>query len=53
MAERHMIGQEAGITLTLLAESLGAVSRVPSLFQRASVSSGVGLAVLRDAYQII
>lgn len=44
--EKHMIGQEAGPTLTRLAVSLWAVSRVPSLFQRASVSSWVGLAVL-------
>ena len=44
--ERHVIGQEAGTTLTWLAVGPGAVSRVPSLFQRASVSSGVGLAVL-------
>ncbi len=44
--ERHVIGQEAGTTLTWLAVCMGAVRRVPSLFQRASVSSGVGLAVL-------
>ena len=44
--ERHVIGREAGTTLTWLAVGPGAVSRVPSLFQRASVSSGVGLAVL-------